>query len=146
VSTIPLRAFATKVRASNRLGFGDLRRLQRDVLPDGIATREEAEMLLAIDATVARLDIGWSSYLAGAIRAFVLSSSDPPGPVDPETKGWLVDILSQGSARSAAAVAREIAADVPDADDRLLAIAGRSRRRRRGSVRSGASEPEQATG
>jgi hypothetical protein len=47
MDTTPLRVFATKARASNRLLYGDLRRLQRDVLPAGATSREEVEILLS---------------------------------------------------------------------------------------------------
>jgi hypothetical protein len=49
MDTAPLTLFAQKVLASNRLLFADLRRLRRDVLPNGITTREEAELLLGLD-------------------------------------------------------------------------------------------------
>jgi len=39
-----------------RISFADLRRLQRDILPTRITTREEAEILLALDTTVDRAD------------------------------------------------------------------------------------------
>jgi hypothetical protein len=37
--TVSLSEFAAKVRQKNRISFGDVRRLQRDILPDGIASR-----------------------------------------------------------------------------------------------------------
>jgi hypothetical protein len=46
MDTAPLTLFARKVSASNHLLFADLRRLRRDILPEGITTREEAEVLL----------------------------------------------------------------------------------------------------
>ena len=46
MDTTPLCVFVNKVTASNRLVFGDLRRLQRDVLPRGASSREEIETLL----------------------------------------------------------------------------------------------------
>ena len=49
-----LREFADKAVETNRIGFGDLRRLKRDVLPQRIATTDEAELLLAIDGALAR--------------------------------------------------------------------------------------------
>jgi hypothetical protein len=52
----PLTLFTQKVSASNRLLFADLRRLQRDVLPNGITSWEEAEILLVIDQTLERAD------------------------------------------------------------------------------------------
>jgi len=39
-----LRAFVTKALELNRISFGDLRRLQRTVLPHVLLTREQAEV------------------------------------------------------------------------------------------------------
>ena len=41
--TTPLCVFVAKAQASNRLLYGDLRRLQRDVLPTGATSREDVE-------------------------------------------------------------------------------------------------------
>ena len=45
-----LQTFVNKVQAAGRISFGDVKRLQRDILPDGISSREEAELLLTLDA------------------------------------------------------------------------------------------------
>ena len=55
-----LREFVTKALLTKRIGFGDLRRLQRDILPDGITTREEAEVLIALDQAIERIDKAWT--------------------------------------------------------------------------------------
>jgi hypothetical protein len=47
-----LRAFVTKALERNRISFGDLRRLQRTVLPHGLLTREQAEVLIALEQTI----------------------------------------------------------------------------------------------
>ena len=54
-----LREFVTKALLTKRIGFGDLRRLQRDILPDGITTRDEAEVLIALDRSIERIDKAW---------------------------------------------------------------------------------------
>ena len=73
MDTTPLHAFATKARASNRLLYGDLRRLQRDVLPTGATSREEVEVLLSLD-WIERVDRDWPGYLATTVTQFVLST------------------------------------------------------------------------
>ena len=55
-----LRDFIDQVCATKRLSFGDLRRLQRDILPGRIATREEAELLISLNRAVERADADWS--------------------------------------------------------------------------------------
>jgi hypothetical protein len=49
-----LRDFARAALDSNRIRFGDVRRLQRDILPSRITTREEAEVLIALDGGIAK--------------------------------------------------------------------------------------------
>ena len=65
-----LREFVTKALLTRRIGFGDIRRLQRDILPDGITTREEAEVLIALDQAIERIDkpgpMPWSPALPGS--------------------------------------------------------------------------------
>ena len=52
MSGTPLQDFVCRALEHKRISFGDLRRLQRDILPDRITTREEAEILLALDRSV----------------------------------------------------------------------------------------------
>ncbi len=92
MDTTPLRTFASKARASNRLLYGDLRRLQRDVLPSGARTREEVELLLTLDS-IERLDEDWPGYLARIVTDYVLSTSEPRGVVDADTAAWLGPFL-----------------------------------------------------
>jgi hypothetical protein len=66
-----LRAFVSKALERNRVSFGDLRRLQRTVLPHGLVTRKQAEVLIALDQTIARTDKTWAGYLVAAITNFV---------------------------------------------------------------------------
>jgi hypothetical protein len=106
MDTAPLTLFARKVSASNRLLFADLRRLRRDILPDGITSREEADVLLGLDH-IERLDAEWPGYLTEAVAAFALSTSEPPR-LDPATTAWLVAALSAARPRTAAAIVRTI--------------------------------------
>jgi hypothetical protein len=49
----------------NRISFGDLRRLQRNVLPHSLVTRKQAEVLIALEQTITRTDKAWAGYLVG---------------------------------------------------------------------------------
>src|SRR5215210_2293469 len=107
MDTTPLCVFVTKVTASNRIVFGDLRRLQRDVLPAGATSREEIEILLSLDS-LGNVDEDWPGYLVTTVKAFVLSTSDPPGSVDADTAAWLVTALSDARPRSATVIIRAV--------------------------------------
>jgi hypothetical protein len=128
MDTTPLGLFATKARASNRLLYGDLRRLRRDVLPTGATSREEIETLLSLD-WIERLDEGWPGYLGVTVREFALSTSNPPGTVDPETATWLARALAGTRPKTAAAVVRILMGEAHQVDEALLALVRRGAKR-----------------
>src|SRR5215204_2910670 len=101
-----LRDFASAAIQSKRIRFGDLRRLKRDILPARITTREEAEVLIALDSVVEKADREWRSYLIGT----VVWGLSPVGQVDHAKAEWLVAVLSSGVARK---TARTLARETP---------------------------------
>src|SRR3954468_17734837 len=119
-----LRDFASAAVQSKRIRFGDLRRLKRDILPARITTREEAEVLIALDAVVEKADREWRSYLIGPVRDFVVWGLIPAGRVDHAKAEWLVSVLSSGVApKTARTLAREVAREAHHAEEALLIIA-----------------------
>src|SRR5215207_604656 len=129
MESISLNQFVKTALVDKRIRFADLRRLQRDVLPEGPSTRDEAEALLALDQVVQRADRAWPDYLASAIKEFVLSGSTPPGSVDGETAEWLIAALSCSRAKTALAVAREVVREAEHADEALVTFAKGSKRK-----------------
>jgi hypothetical protein len=127
MDTAPLTLFAQKVSASNRLLFADLRRLRRDILPNGITSREEAEVLLGLDH-IERLDDEWPAYLAEAVTAFILSATEPPAFALPTT-AWLVTQLSAAQPRTASAIVRTLKREGYQLSEDLAVFTGRAGRR-----------------
>ncbi len=66
-----LQDFATGATARGQISFGDVRRLQRDCLPQGITTRDDAASLIALDAILVRADKAWAAWLVPALADFV---------------------------------------------------------------------------
>ena len=127
MDTTPLGVFVRKVTARNRILFADLRRLRRDVLPDGPTSREEIETLLALDS-MGRVDQDWPEYLLETVVRFVLARSDPPGSVDADTAAWLTQALSGAKPKSAAAIVRALRQEAQHVDDSLLTYGRRTKR------------------
>jgi len=125
MSNASVRDFVSKVLEGRRIRYGDLRRLQRDILPEGITCREEAEALIGLDRSVEKTDADWPGYLSTALKRFVIARSNPPGCVDRATAEWLAASLKPRS-RMSAAIVREIVAEAEQVDDVLLALAGAS--------------------
>ena len=121
--SMSLRDFVCRAMESKHISFGDLRRLQRDILPDRITTREEAEILLALDRSVDRADRGWRDYLVRSVRDFVIWGSPPAGHIDGDKAQWMMTALSSSSAKTARILSREIMRAEPEFDDDLQALA-----------------------
>jgi hypothetical protein len=88
-----LQEFVTITVLRNRITFGDARRLQRDYLPGGITSREEAAVLIQLDAMVALADKAWTDWLIAAVFDFAVFSERT---VDAETGSlaWLRGYLA----------------------------------------------------
>lgn len=125
-----LQAFLSKVLVSRRLLYADLRRLRRDVLPNGLASHSDAEALIGLAGLLDRVDEGWPAYLSVAVREFVLSSSQPPGTIDQTTAAWLVSALARLPRNAAVALAREVTLDAQQVDNALLVFVGSSSKER----------------
>ena len=125
--TTPLCVFVAKAQASNRLLYGDLRRLQRDVLPTGATSREDVEALLSLD-WIERVDKDWPGYLARVVTDFVLSMSDPPGhAVDAETAAWVVSLLAHLKPKTAAVVLRSLSVEALQIDEGAMSLGRQGR-------------------
>jgi hypothetical protein len=111
MSDYALSAFVSKAAAKSRITFGDVRRLQRDILPEGVTSREEAELIIALDRNVAKADRSWADYLVETILEFVVWVEEPTGSIDDDTVLWLAEALSSGGAltKNGRLIAREVA-------------------------------------
>ena len=102
----------------------DLRVLQRDILPNGIVTRDEADVLIALDRAVHDKDPAWEGFITHAMVAFVVWTCRPTGRVDAETADWLIRSLGCGTGPTevAVAIAFEIVRECEAADEALVAF------------------------
>jgi hypothetical protein len=117
-----LRDFVTRTLEHKRIRFGDLRRLQRDVLPARLTMREQAEVLIALDKSVHKADRAWSAYLIATVRDFAVWGLPPPGRIDRNKAEWLIAALSSGGP-TARLIAREVVREAHHVDEGLLAFA-----------------------
>ena len=107
-----LQAFASSVQKAGRISFGDVQRLRRNILPDGISSRAEAELLLTLDQTVSRADRAFADWLVAMMVDFVVWGLRPTGSVDAQTAAWLTPFLvGQRATKTMRRLARELAAE-----------------------------------
>jgi len=89
-----LQDFVTITVLHNRITFGDVRRLQRDHLPHGVASREQVELLLQLDGMIDRADRAWADWLVVAVFDFAVFSERSVDAVESGTCDWLLDHLA----------------------------------------------------
>jgi hypothetical protein len=120
-----LETFAAKIMAKSRITFGDVCRLRRDILADGVTCREEAELLLQVDRLVRRADCSWVEWLTSAIVEFAVWSERPTGHVDADAAGWLAQELSKQGPLSKAGrrIAREIQLEAESVAEPMASLA-----------------------
>lgn len=124
MTTRSLQDFVTKTAAKNRITFGDVRRLQRDVLPDGLASRAEVELLLDLDRRVARADGAFIDWLVAAVTDFVVWAERPTGAVEAEAATWLKELLAAPTPTKAARrIARQIRAEADRVAEPMVSFA-----------------------
>lgn len=129
-----LRDFVDLILEQGSLGADDVRRLQREVLADGISTREEADVLIALDRAVAIQDAVWEPYLVAAVVQFAVWTSRPTGYIDADAARWLTTTLGCGSGPTerAARIASEVVREAEQVHETLLTFvlqAGHGHRR-----------------
>jgi hypothetical protein len=104
-----LQDFVTNAAARGRVTFGDVRRLQRDYLPGGITSCDEAEMLIRLDGVVSRADRAWAGWLVTAILDFAARCDQSIDAGAGEPREQLKALLAAGhSSKAARKIGRKI--------------------------------------
>ncbi len=121
MSRMSLHDFVARVLADDRILFADLKRLQRDILPERITSREEAEILLFLDCVIHRADREWTAYLTATIRDFAVWKLEPAGSLDRGKAEWISAALACADpGKTARAILREIVHEARSIDDDAL--------------------------
>ncbi len=137
--TWALETFIAGVQERGRIGRDDVRLLQRDILPNGVENRDEADMLVALDRAIPSKDASWSAFAIQTVVDFVVWTSRPTGRIDRETAEWLVASLGCGTGPTdvALAIAFEAVRESDGADELLVAFVMRSTAGRRAAMEVG---------
>jgi hypothetical protein len=118
-----LQDFSVRVLAKGRVGKNDVQILQRDILADGVSTRDEAEILIRLDREAASVHASWSAWFIGTLTDFVVWGARPTGRIDEETGRWLFAALTEhGHAPRASRLVAELEREAEDIDPALLVL------------------------
>jgi hypothetical protein len=103
-----LQDFVRNVIAKGNMGYGDVRRLQRDYLPSGITNREDLELLIPLNAALVRADKAWAQWFVASVVEFFAerdvrehSSREPAGE-------WAARLLVASTTRLGRRIARQV--------------------------------------
>lgn len=94
MTNVSLEDFADRVLTKNRIGKYDVQILQRDILKDGVTSRDEADRLIALDRQVASVHFSWSAFFIAALSEFAVWRSGRAGYIDQDKSEWLLAALA----------------------------------------------------
>jgi hypothetical protein len=105
-----LQDFVTHTTGKNRITFGDVRRLQRDYLPGGLSSCEQAEAMLRLDAQITLTDRAWTDWLVAVIVDFAVANEWPSDAGQSGAVAWLKGALAENgtSTRARRRIIREL--------------------------------------
>src|SRR3954451_18769994 len=90
-----LDGMAAEIQHRGRLGFGDVRRLEREILPHGVTCRREAEILIGLDRAVPRADRAWDEWFVAIMVGYVVWSERPTAVFNENAAMWLSAALEE---------------------------------------------------
>lgn len=86
-----LLSLADDIATDRTVSAEEALQLRKEIFPDGIVSRQEAEVLIALAARVANSDEAWVGVYVESIVDHVLQSGTYPGHIDEATAQWLMD-------------------------------------------------------
>jgi hypothetical protein len=112
-----LQDFAALALAKRRITFGDVRRLQRNYLPEGLSSIEEFRIVLSLDGQIERSDRAWADWLVAAVVDFVTRREDVTFDEGNSIDAWLHDVLATSGAAVRRRITRELRRDIQRSQD-----------------------------
>ena len=122
---VSLQDFCNHAVATGAIGPDDVRTLMRDVLPDGITHRDEADMLIALERAVPAVDPAFADFLIAAVVDFAVWGERPSGYVDRTVAAWLAASISgrSGPTPAGGRIAMEIVREAQGSAEALMIFA-----------------------
>ena len=133
--TTSLQHFCNRIVATGTLGLEDVRELNRDVLPDGLTCREEADMLFGLDRAMPDADEAFGDWLVVSVVDFAVWGERPTGHIEADTAHWLAASLGcgRGPTVTGARIAVEVVREAETSNAALIAFALKANRVRAGA-------------
>ena len=85
---------AARLGAARAITADDVLALRGQVYAAPVVTREEAEVLIALDAAADTRAAEWTDFLGDALGDLMVHQQDPTGYVDDSAADWLIKVLT----------------------------------------------------
>ncbi len=124
MTMISVEQFCNHAVSAGAISDEDLLVLKRDVLADGIMSRDEADLLIALERAVVAT-AGFADFLVASVVDFAVWGERATGYVDCEVAAWLSASISGRSGPSpvGARIAMEIVREAQGSAEALMAFA-----------------------
>ncbi|KQP50510.1 hypothetical protein ASG40_12005 [Methylobacterium sp. Leaf399] len=142
-----LQLFCNRVVAEGRLDAGDVRLLAGEILVDGIACRDEADMLIALDRASVDADPAFGDLLTALVVDFAVWGERPTGYIDAGIARWLAASLGAGSGPTplAARIALSVVQEAQASDEHFIAFALAAKAQAAKALAGGTRQADEAT-
>lgn len=133
-----LRRIVDEIIDKRRIEEEDVKKLMRDVLPDGATSREEIDVLVALDRAVPASCESWGPWLTATTIDHAVWAARPTGVVNRDKAQWLVASLGMGEGPTALAahIAFEVVREADSCDEALVTFAMQHGERQGGGARN----------
>jgi hypothetical protein len=123
--TNELRDFVDAVLEKRTISSDDVKKLLREIMPNGAADHETVDVLVALDRAVTSADANWAEFLVATVVEYVVWTCRPTGTVSREMSQWLVTTLSigEGPTANAMRIAFEVVREAERCDETLITFA-----------------------
>ncbi|MCJ2053101.1 hypothetical protein [Methylobacterium sp. J-070] len=124
MTMISVQQFCNHAVSAGAISDEDLQVLKRDVLPDGLMSREEADLLIALERAVIGSE-AFADFLVASVVDFAVWGTRPTGYIDRDVAAWLGATLSgrDGPSAVAARIAMEIVREAQGSAESLMIFA-----------------------
>ncbi|WP_430913806.1 hypothetical protein [Methylobacterium sp. sgz302541] len=125
MSNLSLQDFCNRIVAAGTVTGEDVAALSRDVLPDGIESRDQADLLIALERSATDADGAFADFLVASVVNFAVWGERPTGYIDREVAEWLGASLAgrAGPTPVGARIAVEVVREAQSSDEAMIVFA-----------------------
>ena len=135
MTMISVQQFCNHAVSAGLISDEDLLVLKREVIPDGLMSRDDADLLIALERAVIGSD-AFADFLISSVVDFAVWGCRPTGYINPDVAAWLAASLSgrDGPSVVGARIAMEVVKEAQGSAESLMAFALEANRRIRDAV------------